>query len=79
MRRPLFCLLFLLAFVFSPDSQSRASEQDSAASSPQPPAIAGGNLSTLLANDGSYLVRSLYRDGVRSNYGAEISGSIFHR
>lgn len=64
MRHPLFCLFFLFVFAFSPDSRSRASEQDSAESSPQPPAIAEENLSTLLANDGSYLVRSLYRDGV---------------
>src|SRR5262245_42902934 len=64
MRRPLFFFLFLFVFAFSSGSNSRAGEQDPATSSPQPSTIAGERLSTLLTDDGGYLVRSLYRDGV---------------
>lgn len=59
-----FYILFLFVFVLSPGIDSHASAQDSAASSGQPSNIGGENLATLLADDGSYLFRSLYRDGV---------------
>jgi membrane-associated phospholipid phosphatase len=62
--RSAFCIFFLFGFALSPAIDSRASEQDLAASLGQPSSIGGENLSTLLANDGSYLYRSLYRDGV---------------
>ena len=61
---PFFCLLFLFVFALSPDTYSYSSDQDSAAGSAQPVMSAGESLPTLLADDGSYLVRSLYRDGV---------------
>ena len=60
----LFYILFLFVFALPPDTESYASEPDSAASSPQPSAIAGENVATMLADDGGYLFRSLYRDGV---------------
>jgi membrane-associated phospholipid phosphatase len=59
----LFYILFLFVFALPPDTESYASEPDSAASSPQPSAIAGENVATMLADDGGYLFRSLYRDG----------------
>ena len=62
--RSAFCIFFLFGFALSPGIDSHASEQDPAASPGQPSSIGGENLSTLLANDGSYLFRSLYRDGV---------------
>ena len=60
----LFYILFLFVFALSPGMDSHASEQDSAASPDQPANIAGENLATMLADDGSYLFRSLYSDGV---------------
>ena len=60
----LFYILFLFVFALSPGMDSHASAQDPAASSGQPSNIAGENLATLLADDGSYLFRSLYSDGV---------------
>src|SRR5215510_3095976 len=62
--RSAFCIFFLVGFALSPGIDSHASEQDPAASPSQPSSIGGENLSKLLANDGSYLFRSLYRDGV---------------
>jgi membrane-associated phospholipid phosphatase len=59
-----FYILFLFAFALSPSTASRASEQDPAASSIQPSNIGGESLSTLLVDDGSYLFRSLYSDGI---------------
>jgi membrane-associated phospholipid phosphatase len=60
----LFYILFFSVFALSPSMNSHASAQDSAPSSAQTATIAGENLSTLLADDGSYLLRSLYSDGV---------------
>jgi membrane-associated phospholipid phosphatase len=60
----LFYILFFFVFVLSPGIDSHASDQDPAASSPQSSSIAGESLSKLLADDGSYLFRSLYSDGV---------------
>ena len=60
----LFCILFLFAFALSPGIHSHAGAQDSAASSGQPYVIGGENVATLLADDGGYLFRSLYRDGI---------------
>ena len=57
-------ILFLFVFALSPGMDSHASEQDPAASSGQSANIAGESLATLLADDGSYLFRSLYSDGV---------------
>ena len=59
----LFYILILFVFALSPATDSRASEPDPAASSAQPTS-SGENLSTLLADDGSYLFRSLYSDGL---------------
>jgi len=59
-----FYILFLFVFALSPGMDSHASAQDPAASPDQPANIAGENLATMLADDGNYLVRSLYRDGV---------------
>ena len=56
--------LFLFVFALSPGMDSHASAQDPAPSPGQSANIAGENLATMLADDGSYLVRSLYRDGV---------------
>jgi hypothetical protein len=58
----LFCILFLFVFALSLDSHAGA--QDSAASSGQPYVIGGQNVATLLTDDGGYLFRSLYRDGI---------------
>lgn len=60
----LFYILFLFVFALSPGMDSHAGEQDPAASSGQSSSIAGESLSKLLADDGSYLFRSLYSDGV---------------
>jgi len=60
----LFYILFFFVFVLSPIIVSHASDQDPAASSAQSSSIAGESLSKLLADDGSYLFRSLYSDGV---------------
>ena len=60
----LFCILFLFVFALSPGIDSHAGAQDSAASSGQPYVIGGENVATLLADDGGYLFRSLYRDGI---------------
>jgi membrane-associated phospholipid phosphatase len=60
----LFYILFFFVFVLSPRIVSHASDQDPAASSAQSSSIAGESLSKLLADDGSYLFRSLYSDGV---------------
>jgi membrane-associated phospholipid phosphatase len=60
----LFYILFFFVFVLSPGMDSHASEQDPATSSAQSSSIAGESLSKLLADDGSYLFRSLYSDGV---------------
>jgi membrane-associated phospholipid phosphatase len=59
-----FYILFLFVFALSPGMDSHASAQDPAASPGQSANIAGENLATMLADDGNYLVRSLYRDGV---------------
>ena len=59
-----FYIFFLFVFALSPGMDSHASAQDPAASPDQPANIAGENLATILADDGNYLVRSLYRDGV---------------
>ena len=59
-----FSLLFLFVFALSPGMDSHASAQDPAPSSGQSANIAGENLATMLADDGSYLFRSLYSDGV---------------
>ena len=64
MLSPLFCILFLFVFALSPGIDSHAGAQDSAASSGQPYVIGGENVATLLADDGGYLFRSLYRDGI---------------
>jgi membrane-associated phospholipid phosphatase len=60
----LFYILFLFVLPISPGSDSLASEQDPAASPDQRANIGGENLATMLADDGSYLFRSLYSDGV---------------
>jgi membrane-associated phospholipid phosphatase len=60
----LFYILFFFVFVLSPGIDSHASDQDPAASSAQSSSIAGESLSKLLADDGSYLFRSLYSDGL---------------
>ena len=59
-----FYIFFLFVFALSPGMDSHASAQDPAARPDQPAKIAGENLATMLADDGNYLVRSLYRDGV---------------
>ena len=59
-----FYILFLFVFALSPGMDSCASAQDPAASPDQPANIGGENLVTMLADDGGYLFRSLYRDGV---------------
>jgi membrane-associated phospholipid phosphatase len=59
-----FYILFLFVFALSPGMASYASAQDPAASPDQPANIGGENLATMLADDGGYLFRSLYRDGV---------------
>jgi membrane-associated phospholipid phosphatase len=59
-----FYIPFLFVFALSPGMDSHARAQDPAASPDQPANIAGENLATMLADDGNYLVRSLYRDGV---------------
>ncbi len=58
----LFYILFLFVFAMSPGIDSHASAQDSAASPGQPANLARGNLFHLLADDGSYLLHSLYSD-----------------
>lgn len=58
----LFYILFLFVFALSPGIDSHASAQDSAASPGQPANLASGNLFHLLADDGSYLLHSLYSD-----------------
>ena len=60
----LFYILFLVVLPISPGSDSLAAEPDPDTSPGQSSSIAGPSLPTLLADDGSYLVRSLYRDGV---------------
>jgi membrane-associated phospholipid phosphatase len=60
----LFYILFFFVFVLSPGIDAHASEQDPAASSTQSSSSAGESLSELLADDGSYLFRSLYSDGL---------------
>ncbi len=60
----LFYILFLFALAFSPGIDSPTRAQDSAASSAQPANLAGENVFGLLADDGSYLFRSLYSDGL---------------
>jgi membrane-associated phospholipid phosphatase len=60
----LFYILFFFVFVLSPGIDAHASEQDPAASSTQSSSSAEESLSKLLADDGSYLFRSLYSDGV---------------
>jgi membrane-associated phospholipid phosphatase len=60
----LFYILFFFVFVLSPGIDAHASDQDPAASSAQSSSIAGESLSKLLADDGSYLFRSLYSDGL---------------
>jgi membrane-associated phospholipid phosphatase len=60
----LFYILFVFVLAFSPGIDSLASAQDSAVSPPQPANLAGENVFGLLANDGSYLFRSLYSDGL---------------
>jgi membrane-associated phospholipid phosphatase len=57
-------ILFLFVFALSPGMDSYASAQDPAASPDQPANIGGENLVTVLADDGGYLFRSLYSDGV---------------
>jgi len=61
--RSSFYVLSLLVFALSPATASRASEQDPAASSGQSSSVPGESLTKLLADDGSYLFRSLYSDG----------------
>jgi membrane-associated phospholipid phosphatase len=61
----LFYILFLFVFALLPGMDSHASEQqDSAATSAQSSNIAAPTVFGLVADDGTYLVRSLYRDGV---------------
>ena len=60
----IFYILFLFVFAFSGAADSRASEPDSVASTAQPVTSAGETLPTMLADDGSYLFRSLYSDGL---------------
>ncbi|HEY7320178.1 MAG TPA: phosphatase PAP2 family protein [Candidatus Binatia bacterium] len=60
----LFTILFVFVFALSPHTESRAGEPEPAASSGQPSATGGEGLPTLFADDGSYFVRSLYRDAV---------------
>jgi membrane-associated phospholipid phosphatase len=60
----LFCILVLFVFVLSAVIDSYASDPEPAASSGQSSTGGGESLSTLLADDGSYLVRSLYSDGI---------------
>lgn len=60
----LFYILLSFVLALTPGVDSHASEQDSAASSGQSSSVAGESLSSLLADDGGYLFRSLYRDGV---------------
>jgi len=60
----LFYILFLVVLPISPGSDSLAAEPDPDTSPGQSSSMAGPSLPTLLADDGSYLVRSLYRDGV---------------
>ena len=57
-------IFFLFVLALSPGVYSYAGEPDPDTSSGQSSSIAGESLPTLLADDGSYLVRSLYRDGV---------------
>src|SRR5215471_17654750 len=58
------CILLVCIFALSPGMDSHASDQDPSVMSGQPSASAGEHLSTLLADDGRYLFRSLYSDGV---------------
>lgn len=57
-------IFFLCLFALSPSRYSQASDQDPAASSGQTSSGTGESLSTALANDGSYFLHSLYRDGI---------------
>lgn len=60
-----FCVFLLFVFALSPGMDSHASEQqDPAATSAQSSNIAAPTVFGLVADDGTYLVRSLYRDGV---------------
>jgi membrane-associated phospholipid phosphatase len=58
------CLLLVCVLALAPGMDAHASDQDPAAMSGQPSASAGEPLSTLLAEDGRYLFRSFYSDGV---------------
>jgi membrane-associated phospholipid phosphatase len=60
----LLYISFVFVFALSPNTDSRASEPDPAASSAQPVISAGESLPKMLADDGSYLFRSLYADGL---------------
>jgi membrane-associated phospholipid phosphatase len=57
-------ILFVFVFALSPGMDAHASDQAPAAMSGHPSAMAGENLSTLLAEDGRYLFRAFYSDGV---------------
>src|SRR4029077_17266609 len=59
-----FYILFLFVLALSPSLDSNASAQDPAATSAQSSNIAAPTVFGLVADDGTYLVRSLYRDGV---------------
>jgi len=63
-RSRLVYFLFLFLVILPGVKDSHASEPDSGASSGQPPSGRGESLSTSLANDGSYLFHSFYRDGI---------------
>jgi membrane-associated phospholipid phosphatase len=59
----IFYIFLLFVCALPPNAESFASEPDPAASSAQP-ISAGESLPKMLADDGSYLFRSLYADGV---------------
>jgi membrane-associated phospholipid phosphatase len=63
-RIPVVYILFLFLFVLPSVKDSHASEPDSAASSGQPSSGGEQSLSRSLADDGSYLFHSFYRDGI---------------
>jgi membrane-associated phospholipid phosphatase len=60
----LFAILFLFIFALFADMSCYAGEPDSAATSAESSSSAGESLSTALTDDGSYLLRSLYSDGI---------------
>ena len=61
---PSFYILFLFVFVLSAIVDSYASDPDPAASSGQSSSGTRESVPSLLADDGSYFLRSLYSDGI---------------